>query len=625
MPQIIGIDLGTTNSEAAVMEGGQPRIILNASTESRSCSDFSSYHGALFPSVVAFTLERKILVGEPARRQAVINPERTVWNIKRKMGTDYKVTIDGKKYSSQEISAIILRKIKENAERYLDEKIKQAVISVPAYFNDNQRQATKDAGAIAGLEVIRLINEPTAAALAYGVDKKVEQKIIVLDFGGGTFDITLMHLKEGVFDVIATSGDTQLGGMDMDNILIDYVWGEFKKDEGINIDVEPEEELNPLAMQRMREAVEKAKIELSTALSTTICLPFLIGTNHLEVPLTRDTLERLVEPVLRRLDTPIRTVLEDAGLKSRDIDKILLIGGPTKMPIVREKFKKILHQKPEMGVDPMVCVAMGTAIQAGILKGEISDWILLDVTPLSTGIETLGGIFTRIIERNTTIPTRHSKIFATSVDYQSSVEIHVLQGERPMALDNITLGRFSLAGIPSAPRGISKVEVLFDIDADGIMHVFAEDVSSGKTYKIKITASTKLEADVIERKIKEGEEFAEEDRKKVDLATLLNEIDLLIYTMEKTLKEADKGIGIGIGKDKGKNKSKSDFEFELWKQRMHLTIHIETVKEMMKKEMMKKEKVTDDDLRSMRKYRDELSKELRKLQQARVEKKGKKK
>jgi molecular chaperone DnaK len=527
MGKIIGIDLGTTNSEAAYIEGGRPVIIPSA--------EGSSFGGKMFPSVVAFTKEGERLVGEPAKRQAVLNPERTVMRIKRKMGTNYTVTIDEKTYTPQEISAMILQKIKTDAEAYLGEEVKQAVITVPAYFNDNQRQATKDAGAIAGLEVLRIINEPTAASLAYGLDKSEDQKIVVLDLGGGTFDVTIMDIGEGVFEVSSTSGDTSLGGTDMDEKIIEYMVSEFKKREGIDLSNDKS------ALQRLRDGAEKAKIELSSTLSTTINLPFIAsdssGPKHLEMKLTRAKLEELIEPVLKRCESPIKRAFKDAKYDYKDINRIILVGGPTRMPIVREKFEKIIGKKAERGVDPMQCVAMGAAIQAGVLAGEVKDLLLLDVTPLSLGVETLGGVATRLIDRNTTIPTRRSQIFSTAADFQTSVEIHVFQGERQMAADNISLGRFHLTGIPPAPRGVPQIEVTFDIDANGIVNVSAKDLGTGKQQSITITGSTNLSQEEIEKKIKNAEKYAEEDKKQKETVETKNQAESLVYNAEKTLKE----------------------------------------------------------------------------------------
>ncbi len=534
MAKIIGIDLGTTNSEAAYMEGGTPRIIPSA--------EGSAYGGKMFPSVVAFTKEG-ILVGEPAKRQAVLNPDRTVMQIKRKMGTDYRVRIDGKDYTPQEISAMILRKIKTDAEAFLGQPINQAVITVPAYFNDNQRQATKDAGKIAGLDVLRLVNEPTAAALAYGLDKKGEGKIAVLDLGGGTFDVTLMEMGEGVFEVIATAGDTQLGGMDMDNGIVQWLVAEFRAEHAVDVSSDKQ------AMQRLRDAGEKAKIELTSATETTINLPFIAQKSgqpvHLEKKVTRAKLEQLIEPVLNRLDAPIRQAFKDAGWQYRDVNHVILVGGPTRMPAVQARFEKILGRPTERTVDPMQCVALGAAIQAAVLSGEVKDILLLDVTPLSLGVETKGGILTKLIERNTTIPTRKSETFTTAADGQTSVEVHVLQGERAMAGDNVSLGRFYLTGIPPAPAGVPKIEVTFDIDANGILNVSAKDMATGKTEKLTIVAPQRMDKGKIDSAVRDAESHAEEDRRRREFVELRNHADQLVYATEKLLKEHGSAISEG--------------------------------------------------------------------------------
>ena len=527
--KIIGIDLGTSNSAAAALVGGKPTIIPSA--------EGATQYGKAFPSYVAFTQDGQRLVGEPARRQAVTNPENTISAIKRSMGTDYKVNVMGKQYSPQEISSFILQKIKKDAEAFLGEEVHKAVITVPAYFNDNQRTATKDAGTIAGLEVVRLVNEPTAASLAYGIDKEQEEEleIMVFDFGGGTLDVTIMEFGGGVFEVRSTSGDTKLGGTDMDNTIMNYLAGEFKRDTGVDLMVDDQ------AVQRLREAAEKAKIELSTTLTTDINLPFITATaegpKHLTTTLTRAKLEELVDSIIKRCSGSVEQAISDAKMSKSDIDKIILVGGPTRMPVVQKFVEDLIGKPVERGIDPMECVAMGAAIQAGVLAGEIKDLVLLDVTPLSLGIETLGNVATKLIERNTTIPTKKSQIFSTAADSQTSVDIHVLQGERPLAHDNTTLGRFQLVGIPPAPRGIPQIEVTFDIDANGIMNVSAKDMGTGKEQAITITASTKLSKDEIDQKVKEAEMHAEEDKKKQEEIEVRNNADSMIYTSEKTLEE----------------------------------------------------------------------------------------
>ncbi|HEY8392387.1 MAG TPA: molecular chaperone DnaK [Capillibacterium sp.] len=523
MSKIIGIDLGTTNSCAAVMEGGEAVVIPSAEG------------GRTVPSVVGFSKNGERLVGQIAKRQAVANPERTVVSIKRHMGTNYKVKIDDKEFTPQEISAMILRKIKTDAEAYLGEKVEKAVITVPAYFTDAQRQATKDAGAIAGLEVLRIINEPTAAALAYGLDKTDTHTILVFDLGGGTFDVSILELGDGVFEVKATSGNNRLGGDDFDERIIRWMVENFKQEHGVDLSKDR------MAMQRLKEAAEKAKIELSGMLTTNINLPFITAVDgqpvHLDMNLTRAKFEELIADLVQATEGPTKRAMADAGLEPGQIDKVILVGGSTRVPAVQEMVKRLTGKEPFKGVNPDEVVAIGAAIQAGVLSGEVKDIVLLDVTPLSLGIETLGGIFTRIIERNTTIPTTKKQIFSTAADNQTAVDIHVLQGEREFAADNVTLGRFRLDGIPPAPRGVPQIEVTFDIDANGIVHVSAKDLGTGKEQKITITNSSGLSKEQIERMTKEAEQYAEEDKKRRERVELKNEADSLVYSVDKTLKD----------------------------------------------------------------------------------------
>ncbi|MEK6543051.1 MAG: molecular chaperone DnaK [Elusimicrobiota bacterium] len=534
MSKIIGIDLGTSNTAASITEGGKTTIIPSA--------EGSTVGGKAFPSYVAFTKDGQLLVGEPARRQAVANTEGTVTAFKRKMGQDHKFSIRGKDYTPPQLSAFLLQKVKRDAEAFLGQTVSKAVITVPAYFNDNQRQATKDAGQIAGLEVVRIINEPTAACLAYGIDKKgKEEKILVFDLGGGTLDVTIMDFGASVFEVKSTSGDTQLGGTDMDTVLIDHVAGNFKRETGIDLRNDPQ------AIQRLKEACEKAKIELSTVMETEINLPFIsVGTDgpkHLTLKLTRSTLESLVEPIVARCRHSIDQALSDSKLKPSDIDRIIMVGGPTRMPTVQKFVEEHVGKKVERGIDPMECVAMGAAIQGAVLTGEVKDVLLLDVTPLTLGIETLGGIFTPLIERNTTIPVKKSQVFSTASDNQTAVTVHVLQGERPKAVDNVSLGRFDLVGIPSAPRGIPQIEVTFDIDANGILHVLAKDLGTNKEQSIKISAPNKLSKEDINKYVKEAERHADEDKKYKELVEVKNELDSSIYATEKALKDYGDKIG----------------------------------------------------------------------------------
>lgn len=530
MAKIIGIDLGTSNSAAAVMLGGKPTLIPAA--------EGTTIGGKAFPSVVAFTKDDQLLVGEPARRQAVTNPTGTIIAAKRKMGSDYVFRVDGKEYKPQQISAFILQKIKRDAEAFVGEKIEKAVITVPAYFDDNQRQATKDAGQIAGLEVVRIINEPTAASLAFGLDKsKQDMKILVFDFGGGTLDVTIMEMGGGVFEVMSTSGDTQLGGTDMDKVVIDYVVDTFRKNTGIDLSKDS------TAMVRVREGAEKAKIELSSIYETDINLPFISydpnsGPKNLEMKLTRAKLEELINTIVERCRPSITKALEDAKLPPADISKIILVGGPTRIPLVRKVVASVMGKEPESGVDPMEAVALGAGIQAGIIAGEVtSDIVLLDVTPLTLGVEVLGGLREPLIERNTTIPTSKSKIFTTAADNQTAVTIHVVQGERPMASDNVSLGSFNFSGIPPAPRGVPQIEVKFDLDANGILNVTAKDLGTQKEAKITITASTKLTKEEIEKMKKDAELYAEQDRKKKEEIDLKNEAEGYIYTTEKLINQ----------------------------------------------------------------------------------------
>ena len=540
MGRILGIDLGTTYSCMAVMEGGEPVVIPNAEGSRTT------------PSVVAFTKTGERLVGQVAKRQAITNPERTIVSIKRDMGTNRRIKIDDKEYTPQEISAMILQKLKADAESYLGETITQAVITVPAYFSDAQRQAAKDAGRIAGLDVPRIINEPTAAALAYGLDKQHDQKIMVYDLGGGTFDVSILEIGDGVFEVLATSGNNRLGGDDFDQRIIDYVADNFKRETGIDL------RNDKMALQRLKEAAEKAKIELSSVTSTNINLPFITadanGPKHLDMTLTRAKFEELIADLIQKTMGPVKQALEDAGLTPDKVDKVLLVGGSTRVPIVQETVKNYMGKEPYKGINPDECVAIGAAIQAGVLSGEIKDVLLLDVTPLSLGIETLGGVFTKLIDRNTTIPTRKSQIFTTAADGQTSVEIHVLQGEREMAADNKTLGRFQLTGIPPAPRGVPQIEVTFDIDANGIVNVSAKDLGTGKEQKVTITATSNLSKDEIERAVKEAERFAAEDKRRKEQAEVRNEADSFVYQAEKTLKD--------VG-DKLSSSEKSKIESEI--------------------------------------------------------------
>ena len=562
MGKIIGIDLGTTNSCVAVMEGGEAVVIPNAEGNRTT------------PSVVAFSKNGERLVGQIAKRQAVTNPDNTVISIKRNMGTDKKVKIESDDFTPQEISAMILQKLKQDAENYLGTDVKQAVITVPAYFSDSQRQATKDAGKIAGLEVLRIINEPTAASLAYGMVKEgQDQKIMVYDLGGGTFDVSILDIGDGVFEVLATSGNNHLGGDDFDQKIIDYLVAEFKKEQGVDLSADK------MAMQRLKEAAEKAKIELSGVQQTNINLPFITadstGPKHMDITLTKAKFEELIHDLVESTAGPVNQALKDAGISASDIHKVLLVGGSTRVPCVQELVKRVTGKEPDKGINPDECVAIGAAIQGGVLSGDVKDLVLLDVTPLSLGIETYGGVFTKLIERNTTIPTKKSQIFSTAADGQTSVEVHVLQGEREMAAYNKTLGRFQLTGIPAAPRGVPQIEVTFDIDANGIVHVSAKDMATGNEQNVSITASTNLTDEDIEKAVKDAEAHAEEDKKKKEEIEVKNNAESLIYNSEKTLGELGDKIS-------GEEKAKIETEIENTKKALE-TNNTETIKEATEK------------------------------------------